>query len=114
MPRNGAPLGCTPIAASASTADGIRPWAPALSAGVPRGSTTVTVIPARRARMATARPTGPPPATSRSVTPASRSCAGPGDLGQQPVLAADPGGQDGGVGDREQQRGQPGGADQRQ
>ena len=47
---------------------GISPSPHALSTGSARGSTTVTSKPRRRASIAATNPTGPPPATSTSVS----------------------------------------------
>src|SRR6478736_10256556 len=68
MPESGRPWGCTPRPASSATAPGISPSPHALSIGPVRGSRTTTESPARWACRAAARPTGPPPATTRSCT----------------------------------------------
>ena len=66
MPAIACPCGSTPSSASSATAPGISPSPHALSIGPARGSRTTTSSPARAACRAVARPTGPPPATTRS------------------------------------------------
>jgi len=68
MPRSGWPSGVTPMAVRRRTAAGITPSPHALSTGAARGSVTVTDRPASAQRIAVARPTGPPPTMSTSIT----------------------------------------------
>src|SRR5262245_13914089 len=102
MPRNGKPAGSTPISRRRTTASGISPSPQALSIGGWKRSTTAASRPASRARMAVARPAGPPPMMTRSVTAPpvasvgqARARHGPGDaqrgdrLGRQ-QLAGEP------------------------
>src|SRR3954466_11058344 len=92
MPARGRPAGSTPSAARSATAPGISPSPQALSTGPGRGSRTSTSSPARAAYRAVARPTGPPPATTRSRT-GGRGLEG----GQSGVLDPDPHGEQHGV-----------------
>src|SRR3954464_6304267 len=102
MPVTGWPVGGAPGAVSAATAPGISPSPHALSMTPPRGSTTATSRPARTAYMATARPTGPPPATSRS-----RIDEPVGQCPERGVLDPDPDREQGGVEQRERGGRQP-------
>src|ERR1039458_3643176 len=70
MPRNvkESTLGnCSPSRAAAATPSGMTPSPQALSMGGSRASASVTLKPLRRAAIAAARPTGPPPITNTSV-----------------------------------------------
>src|SRR3954465_111901 len=100
MPVSGRPWGRTPSPASAATAAGISPSPQALSITPSRRSRTSTSRPARAAYSAAARPTGPPPATTRSRTDDLRP-AGPGQRGQGGVLDAQPDPEQEGVRDGE-------------
>src|SRR5687767_11382911 len=115
MPAIRCPAGSTPSAARSATAPGISPSPQALSIGAGRGSRTTTSSPARAAYNAVARPTGPPPATTRSTGSGiddRRSV--PGQRRQGGVLNPDADRQQPGVEDGEDGRGDPRGVHERQ